>query len=71
MKKNGQPAKKKRGSRSAKGAFVLGSDRFAKISAVEGMTLTTGMKVRMKEFDRERTPADERRRTIIRSHSKG
>ena len=35
------------------------------------MTLTREMKVRMKEFDREGTQADERRRIIIRSHSKG
>lgn len=70
MKKDKQ-AKKKHSSRSAKEAFVLGSESFAKISAVEGMTFTRSMKIRMDKFEREGTPAEERRRAIIRSHSKG
>ena len=51
--------------------MVIGSKRFAKISAVEGIVLTGRMKSRIAEFDRTGVSAEERRRTIIRSYSKG
>lgn len=45
--------------------FVLGQDRFAKISAVEGIKLTPEMKKRAKEFDRLGLSPAERRREIL------
>jgi hypothetical protein len=53
------------------GQFVLGSDRFAKISEVEGIRLTTSMKKRAAEAQIKGLSAEEYRRTIIRSHRKG
>ncbi|MGE3148624.1 MAG: hypothetical protein AB7K04_06095 [Pseudorhodoplanes sp.] len=52
------------------GTFVLGRDRFAKISAVEGLKLTPAMKKRIKEFDDAGLTAAERRREIIRAYRK-
>jgi len=67
---------KKRGSlpsrnRPAKVGMVLGHQRFAKISAVEGIELTASMRKRAAEFDRRGMAAAERRRSIIRAYSKG
>jgi hypothetical protein len=56
--------------RAAKGP-TLGRDRFAKISEVEGIALTAPMKQRAAEFERMGLSAEERRRSIIRAHSKG
>jgi hypothetical protein len=70
MKKDRSAKKKTRGLDPAKGTFVLGK-RFAKISAVEGLTLTRAMTARIKKFDREDIPAEERRRTIIGVYRKG
>ena len=53
------------------GRFVLGSDRFAKISEVEGIRLTPAMKERASEAQSKGLTAGEYRRTIIRSHQKG
>lgn len=53
------------------GRFVLGSDRFAKISEVEGIRLTTAMKKRASEAQIKGLSAEEYRRTIIRSYRKG
>jgi hypothetical protein len=53
------------------GRFVLGSDRFAKISEVEGIRLTTEMKKRASEARNKGLSAEEYRRSIIRSHQKG
>ncbi len=70
MKKVGKP--KKRIARGGKtGRFVIGQERFAKISAVEGIVLTRQMHARMKEFDNKGMSAEERRTTIIRAHRKG
>jgi hypothetical protein len=44
--------------------FVLGRDRFAKISAVEGVHLTPDMQQDLEEFDREGLSAAERRKRI-------
>jgi hypothetical protein len=46
-------------------------NRFAKISAVEGIALTQEMKKRLAEFDRRNLSAEERRASIIRAHRKG
>jgi hypothetical protein len=53
------------------GRFVLGSDRFAKISEVEGIKLTAAMKKRASDAQSKGLTAEEYRRTIIRSHRKG
>ena len=45
--------------------FVLGRERFARISAVEGITLTDEMRATLERFDREGLSADERRRAIL------
>lgn len=58
-------------ARSAKtGRFIIGHERFAKISAVEGIVLTKQMRSRQTEFDRQGVSAEERRRTIIRAYRK-
>lgn len=46
--------------------FTLGRDRFAHISAVEGIALTPEMRTAMEGFDRQGLSAEERRRAIIR-----
>ncbi len=46
-------------------SFTVGRDRFAQISAVEGIALTTDMREMMSRFDREGLSAEERRRAII------
>jgi hypothetical protein len=51
--------------------FVLGRERFAKISAVEGIELSGAMKKRIRESDRKGLSAEARRAAIIRAHSKG
>ena len=51
--------------------MTLGRDRFAKISAVEGIALTASMKRRVAEFDRRGLSAEERRQAIISVYRKG
>jgi hypothetical protein len=64
-------AKRKDIAKDAKtGRFVLGSDRFAKISEVEGIRLTPEMKKRADEAKSTGLTAEEYRQTIIRSHQK-
>jgi hypothetical protein len=64
--------KRKNPTRDPKtGRFVLGSDRFAKISEVEGIRLTPAMKKRASEAQSKGLTAEEYRRTIIHSHRKG
>jgi len=64
--------KQKNVAKGAKsGRFVLGSDRFAKISEVEGIRLTAAMKKRASDAQSKGLTAEEYRRTIIRSHRKG
>jgi len=53
------------------GSITLGRERFAKISAVEGIKLTADMKKRAAEFDRLGLSAGERRRSIISTYRKG
>ena len=47
------------------------SDRFSKISEVEGIKLTPAMKKRASDARSKGLTAEEYRRAIIRSHSKG
>jgi hypothetical protein len=51
--------------------FVLGRERFAKISAVEGIELSGAMKKRISESDRKGLSAEARRAAIIRVHRDG
>ncbi len=53
----------------AKG-FTIGRDRFAKISAVEGIQLTDAMKKRADDSRTKGLTAEEYRQTIIASHKK-
>ncbi|MGA3064867.1 MAG: hypothetical protein ABSD90_16920 [Methylocystis sp.] len=48
------------------GGVTLGRDRFAQISAVEGIALTQEMRATLDHFDREGLSAEERRRAIVR-----
>jgi hypothetical protein len=57
--------------RSAKSRrYVIGSEGFAKISAVEGIHLTHAMKERAAIKRTKGLTAEEHRRTIISSHRK-
>lgn len=60
---------KKVGARQ-KTKVVIGTRRFAKISAVEGIVLTREMHARTAEFDRKGQSAEERRRSIARIYRK-
>ena len=68
---------KKRGTAPKKGDgrqktdIVIGARRFAKISAVEGIVITSEMRARIAEFDRKGMSAEERRRSIMRVYRKG
>ena len=66
-------AKQKRtaAKRTKTGRFVVGSDGFAKISAVEGIRLTEAMKKRASDARTKGLTAEEYRSTIIRSYRKG
>lgn len=44
---------------------MLGRERFARISAVEGVALTDEMRATLERFDREGLSAEERRRAIL------
>ncbi|MBR0967721.1 hypothetical protein JQ554_31500 [Bradyrhizobium diazoefficiens] len=51
--------------------LVIGRERFAQISAVEGITPSAAMRKRVAQFDRLGLSAAERRREIIKAHKKG
>jgi len=51
--------------------LVIGRERFAKISAVEGIKPSAAMKKRVAQFDRDGLSPAERRREIIKAHKKG
>lgn len=57
-------------SGEAKPGFILGRKGFAKISAVEGITLSADMEERFREFDPQGLSADERRSAITRAFAK-
>ncbi len=67
MKKQGSASNRDRST----GGMILGRERFAKISAVEGIELTAGMKNRAADFDRRGLSGEERRRAIMRAYRKG
>ena len=50
--------------------FVLGRERFSKISAVEGIMLSGAMKKRISDSDQKGLSAEARREAIIRAHRK-
>jgi len=50
---------------------VIGRERFAKISAVEGIEPSAAMRKRVAQFDRQRLSAAARRREIIKAYTKG
>jgi len=49
---------------------IIGRERFAKISAVEGIKASSAMKKRRAQFERDGLSAAERRREIIKAHKK-
>jgi hypothetical protein len=51
--------------------FVIGRERFAQISAVEGIKPTAAMKKRAAIFEKQGPTPAERRREIIKTHRKG
>ncbi|MDB5554993.1 MAG: hypothetical protein JWL86_4977 [Rhizobium sp.] len=71
MKKKGSlsQTRVKAASKDA-GGWVIGHARFAKISAVEGIALTSGMKGRKAELDRRGASPEERRQAIIKAHKR-
>ena len=62
-----KPSSKKK---SAPVRFVLGRAAFAKVSAVEGITLTPAMEKRAKDFERRGLTAAERRKEILKVYRK-
>jgi hypothetical protein len=50
---------------SESGQFVVDGKASAKISKVEGMTLSKGMRATFDDFDRKGLPADARRAKLI------
>ena len=64
-------ASQKNTSKKTGNRFVLGRERFAKISAVEGIELSGTMKKRIRDSDRKGLSPEARRAAIIRAHSKG
>jgi hypothetical protein len=64
------PAKKSSAKKRV-AKVVIGRERFAKISAVEGITPSAAMRKRVAQFDRLGLSAAERRHEIIKAHKKG
>lgn len=58
-------------TRDAKLGFTLGREGFAKISAVEGIHLSSDMEQRFHDFDRRGIDAVDRRKSIARAFAKG
>ena len=58
------PSRPHRPTPARPAGFVLGRDRFARISAVEGVALTPDMHADLERFDRDGLSAAERRRAI-------
>ncbi len=65
---------KSKKSRPAKGRepghFAIGKDAFVKISAVEGIRMTSAMKKRASNARAKNLSAEEYRQTIVRSYRK-
>jgi hypothetical protein len=68
MKKRGSPTNRRR---TAASGLVIGRERFAKISAIEGIELSPAAKKRAAEFDRLGLSPAERIRRIVAVHRKG
>jgi hypothetical protein len=66
MKRQGSPTKRGRTS-----GMIIGRERFAAISAVEGIKLTPDMNRRVAELDRKGLKAEDRIRAIVDAHRKG
>lgn len=65
------PARSKSSKKAGSaGKFVLGSKRFAKISAVEGIKRTPAMKKRAAEFDKKGLSTAERRQELFKVYRK-
>ena len=60
----------KRGGNSKTGQFTIGRERFAKISAVEGIRTTATMDADFREFERQGLSAEQRRKVISRKYGK-
>jgi hypothetical protein len=56
--------------KTPKTGFVLGRERFSKISAVEGIELSPAMKKRISHSNQNGLSAEARRAAIIRAHRK-
>lgn len=56
--------------KSGTSGFVIGRERFAQISAVEGIKLSGAMKKRISDSDRKNLSAADRREAIIRAYRK-
>jgi hypothetical protein len=67
MKKRRSPNHRQSETKSV----ILGRERFAKISAIEGIELSPAAKKRAAEFDRLRLSPEERIRRIVAVHRKG
>jgi hypothetical protein len=63
--------RKKSSAKKRSTKVVIGRERFAKISAVEGIQPSPAMLKRIDRFDRQGLSAAERRREIIKAHKKG
>ena len=61
----------KNSSKNKISGFVIGRERFAKISAVEGIVFSSAMKKRIGDSDQKGLSAKQRREAIIRAHRKG
>jgi hypothetical protein len=67
MKIRGSTPKRRR---RTKAGLILGRDRFAKISAVEGIELSQSARKRAAGFEREGLSSEERIRAIVAVHRK-
>jgi hypothetical protein len=67
MKKRGSQSNRRQGT----SGLILGRERFAKISAIEGIELSPAAKRRAAEFDRLGLSPEERIRRIVAVHRKG
>jgi hypothetical protein len=66
----GMSKPKQPGTKVKKKGFVIGRASFGKISAVEGIRLTTPQKKRASEAERKGLSAEEYRQVIVRSYRK-
>ena len=67
MKKPVSPSPK---AATRKSGWVIGHERFAKISAVEGIVFTPAMKARKSALDRAGASAAERREAITKAYKR-